>query len=673
MTADAPSSNREDIAIIGMSCVFPGAEGYEEFWRNICGKRDQIGQPPGEWGTERHLNGVGPSRISTAAGGYLGDLYRFDPASLGVMPSSVDGAEPDQFLALKAARDALEDAGYLREDYDHTNTGIILGKGGYPHRGTASIMQHALLLDQMMSLLRELFPDAPEEGLARLRLKLLQKLPPLNSDVAPGLVSNVLTGRIANRMDLRGPNYLIDAACASSLLSISSAVDELRAGRCDMMLAGGVNASIPATAYMMFTQIGALSPRSKVRPFDSHADGTLLGEGLGIIVLKRLEDALAAGDRIYALIKAVGQSSDGRGAGLLAPRLDGEVLAIRRAFGEADISPDTIDLVEAHGTGIPLGDQTEIAALREMFGNRNGDYPRAALGSVKSMIGHCIPAAGIAGLIKTALALHYRTLPPTLCEEVQPTLGVETTPFYVNTETRPWVHPRGVPRRAGINAFGFGGVNSHAILEEAPEPARVRRPAYLPAELVVLAADTPQALAAKVERLRSGLSGALANAPLAAVAAAAAARDGGEGPARLAIVANRAADLIDKLGKAHERLSAGRTDFQIRSGAYGVSTPRDGKLAFVFPGEGAQYPGMLGDVLIAFPEARRWFDFWDGVFGVEGGIRRSQSVFPPPTTLSQEAAGRLERELFGIERGSEFRLHRLPGFARGDGAPRHRL
>jgi acyl transferase domain-containing protein/phosphopantetheinyl transferase len=653
MDANARSSNRGDIAIIGMSCVFPGAEDYEQFWRNICGKLDQIGQPPPEWGAERYLNGVGPSRISTAAGGYLGDLYRFDPASLGVMPTAVDGAEPDQFLALKAARDALADAGYLREDYDHGNTGIVLGKGAYLHRGTGSMLQHGLLLDQLLSLLRELFPDATEDGLARLRQALLAKLPPFNADVAAGLVPNVLTGRITNRLNLRGPNYLIDAACASSLISVATAVDELRAGRCDMMLAGGVNASIPVTAYMVFTQLGALSPRSKVRPFDASADGTLLGEGLGIVVLKRVEDALAAGDRIYALIKAVGQSSDGRGAGLLAPQLDGEALAIRRAFGEAGVSPQTIDLMEAHGTGIPLGDRTEIAALRETFGSRQGDCPRVALGSVKSMIGHCIPAAGLAGLIKTALALYYRTLPPTLCDEVAPTLGVEDTPFYVNTEARPWVHPRGRRRRAGINAFGFGGVNSHAILEEAPEPARPNRPAYLPAELVVLAADSAKALTEKVARLRAGLSATLADAPLAALAAATAARDGGSGPARLAIVAGSTADLADKLGKAHERLAAGRGDFQIRSGVFAASAPRPGKLAFVFPGEGAQYPGMLGDVLMAFPEARRWYDFWDGLFADEPGARRSQSVFPPPTTLSRAAAERLEQALFGIERGSE--------------------
>src|SRR5918997_4838490 len=329
-----------DIAIIGMACVFPGADGPEAFWRNICAKEDQIGEPSAEWGAARYLNGIGPTRITTASGGYLGDLYRFAPAELGVMPSSVDGGEPDQFLALKAARDALADAGYLGPAHDHTNTGIVLGHSTYLHRGNASLVQHGVMADQMVSLFREILPDVPEPALARLRAALVDQLPPLNSDVTPGMVPNVMTGRIANRLDLRGPNYIIDAACASSLLAVHTAMEDLRAGRSDLMLAGGVNASTPAEAYMVFTQLGALSRRSKVRPFDAESDGTLLGEGLGIVALKRLDDALAAGDRIYAVIKSVGQSSDGKGAGLLAPRLDGEVLAIRRAFAAALISPD---------------------------------------------------------------------------------------------------------------------------------------------------------------------------------------------------------------------------------------------------------------------------------------------------------------------------------------------
>lgn len=651
MSGAEPARGR-DIAIIGMACLFPGAEGPEEFWRNICGKSDQIGQPTPGWGAERYLNGSGPTRITTSAGGFLGDLYRFDPAELGVMPSSVDGSEPDQFLALQAARDALADAGYL-DGHDHSKTGIVLGHSTYLHRGNANVVQHGVVVDQFVSLLREILPDAPDAALDRLRAALVKGLPGFNADTAPGLVPNVMTGRIANKLDLRGPNYLIDAACASSLLALQTGIEELRSGRSDLMLAGGVNASLPAEVYMVFTQLGALSRRAKVRPFDADSDGTLLGEGLGVAVLKRLDDAIAAGDRIYAVLKAVGQASDGRGTGLLAPRLEGEILAIRRALADTDVAPETIGLVEAHGTGIPLGDRTEVQALRDVFGERLADCPRIALGGVKSMIGHCIPAAGMAGLIKTALALYYRTLPPTLCDTPRPELGLDATPLYLNTELRPWISPRGAKRRAAINAFGFGGINSHAILEEAPEPERAPRPAYLPAELVVLAADTPAALSDKIGRLRAALATSLADAPLAALAAASARRDGSGGPARLALVAGNIGELADKLDKARERLDAGRGDFQVRSGIYAAAQARGGKLAFVFPGEGAQYQGMLADIVVAFPEARRWFDSWEGLYGAARQFPPSYCVFPPPTTLDAATRKRLESDLFALEMGSE--------------------
>jgi len=652
--ADPEHTQRgNDVAVIGMACLFPGADGPHQFWRNIRGKEIKIGEPPPAWRAKQYLNATGPTHISSAAGGYLGDLYRFDPAELGVMPNAIDGGEPDQFLALKVARDALADAGCL-DNYDHTNTGIVLGHSTYLHRGSANSVQHGVVVDQTMDIVRQLLPDAPAAALDKLRATLVAQLPPFNADIAPALVPNVMTGRIANRFDLRGPNYLIDAACASSLLAVQAAMEELRSGRSDLMLAGGVNASIPSVATMVFTHLGALSQHSAVRPFDANADGTLLGEGLGIVVLKRVEDARAAGDRIYAVIKGVGQSSDGRGAGLLAPRLEGEVLAIRRAYTDAGIEPEGIGLVEAHGTGIPLGDRTEIGALLEGFGKRDGDLPRIALGSIKSMIGHCIPAAGVAGLIKTSLALHHKVLPPTICGDVNGALGIEQTKFYINSETRPWVESRKRPRRAAVNAFGFGGVNSHAVLEEAPEPEAGVRPAYLAAELVVLSAAGADEMVAAIDEMRAALAGRLAQEPLAAIAAAFAA-EAAAGPVRLAVVADSLADLADKLGKARERILAGGPRFHLRSGIYCADEARTGKVAFVFPGEGAQYEGMLGDLLEAFPEARRWFDFWDGLYG-DNEDRPSECVFPAPNGLSAATKERLEKKLYGLELGSESAL-----------------
>ena len=648
------SDRSGDIAVIGMACIFPGADGPDQFWRNIRGKQVQIGEPQPAWRAERYLHATGSSHVASAAGGYLGELYRFDPAELGVMPSSINGGEPDQFLALRVARDALADAGCLN-GCDHTSTGIILGHSTYLHRGSANSVQHGVVVDQTVELVQQLFPDAPPAALDKLRATLVAQLPPFNADIAPALVPNVMTGRIANRFDLRGPNYLIDAACASSLLAVKAAMEELRSGRSDLMLAGGVNASLPAVATMVFTHLGALSQQAAVRPFDAAADGTLLGEGLGIVVLKQFEDARTAGDRIYAVIKGIGQSSDGKGAGLLAPRLEGEVLAIRRAYEDAGVEPGGLGLVEAHGTGIPLGDRTEIGALGEVFGERDGDLPRIALGSIKSMIGHCIPAAGVAGLIKTALALHHRVLPPTICGDVSEAIGIEQTKFYINSETRPWIESRKSRRRAAVNAFGFGGINSHAVLEEAPEPDGGARPAYLAAELVVLSAPDAARLVAAIDELRDSLAGHLAQEPLAAVGAALAAKDL-SGPVRLAIVAENLADLSDKLGKTRERIAAGSARFHLRSGIYCSDQIRDGKIAFVFPGEGAQYEGMLGDLLEAFPEARQWFDFWDGLYGAGDGDRPSECVFPAPKGLSAATKERLEKKLFGLEMGSESAL-----------------
>ncbi|HEX9843658.1 MAG TPA: polyketide synthase, partial [bacterium] len=241
-------------------------------------------------------------------------------------------------------------------------------------------------------------------------------------------------------------------------------------GRCDLALSGGVQGCVPATELMLFCGVDAMSHRDALRPFDKEADGTMLAEGVGIVVLKRRKDAERDGNRIYALVKSVGIASDGRAKALMAPRLEGGALAMKRAYEYAQIDPSTVALIEAHGTGIPLGDQTEIGALRRTFGDRRGRYPTVAIGAVKSNVGHCRPASGIAGVIKATFALYHKILPPTVnCDTPSLLLELEQTPFYINTEARPWIHgdPR-TPRRAGVNALGFGGIDSHCILEEYP-------------------------------------------------------------------------------------------------------------------------------------------------------------------------------------------------------------
>ena len=637
------------IGIIGMACIFPGAGDLATFWNNILGGVDAIGEPVEAWGAQRYLDS---GRIKTQYGGFLRELYRFDPREFGIMPNSIDGSEPDQFLALRVARDALADAGYLRPDADHTDTGIVLGHSTYLHRGQGTLIQQYIVLDQTMELLKVAMPHLDEEALAKVRAVLQKRLPQNNADTVPGLVPNVMTGRIANRLNLKGPNYLLDAACSSSLLAVGVAIDELRSGRSRMMLAGGVNATLPAEVTTIFTQLGALSTRRKVRPFEVGSDGTLLGEGLGVVVLKRLDDALADGDRIYAVLRGVGQSSDGRGAGLLAPSLEGESLAIRRTYEASGVDPLTVGLVEAHGTGIPLGDQTEIGSLKSVFGERTTPMGVIALGSVKSMISHCIPAAGIASLIKMALAVHHKVLPPTLCDEVNPELGVDKTPFYINTRTAPWISRLEEPRRAAVNAFGFGGTNSHAILEQAPPEAKTpQKLTAWPAELCVASADTAAALAAKLEHLGK----ALAQNPawkLAEVAAALARADTGA-KHRIALVAKDIPGLAKSAAQAVARLAeTGKARWPTRGGvAYGAERTA-GKLAFLFPGEGSQYQGMYADLALCFDEVRGWLDFWHGLYDLPLGHTRTDIAFPSPE-IGAERRQQLEQRLHDMDVGSE--------------------
>ena len=456
-----------DIAIIGMACLLPGARNFHAYWSNILARRNFIKDAPDDWCAGRYdPNSKELDRIYTKRVGLLGNLATFDPLEFGIVPKAIPATEPDHFLALKLASRALRHAGYEERPFDRSRTGIILGRGATPNRGSANGLMSSLALDQIIGLVGRILPELKVEILEKVRGSLRASLHALVPEAAPGLVSNVTVGRIANRLDLQGPSYMIDAACSSTLIAVDLAMKELRSGQSHMMLAGGVQASMPPQVCMLFCQLNALS-RTSAMPFDKKADGTILAEGVGFLVLKRLSDAKRDGDTVYAVLKATGIASDGRAQGLLTPRMEGEALAVRRAYEQSGMDPESVGLIEAHGTGIPLGDRTEIEALRSVFPAGGSRIPSHALGSVKSMIGHCIPAAGVASLIKMALALHYKILPPTLCEEVDEALDLENSPFYINTETRPWIHASGgKPRRAAASGFGFGGINAHVILEE---------------------------------------------------------------------------------------------------------------------------------------------------------------------------------------------------------------
>ena len=645
------ASSLPEIAIVGMSALFPKADSLQSYWQNILNRIRAITTADEDWAQSYFdPDSQENDRIYTREGGFLGDLAQFNPIEFGVMPNSVDGGEPDQFLALRLAKAALADAGYLDRPFDGDRTGVILGRGTYINRGYNTLLQHGQIIDQTLGLIKQLMPELPPETLKTIRADLKATLPPFDAQMAPGLVPNVIAGRIANRFDLKGPSYIIDAACASSLIAIDAAVRELQEGRCDLMLSGGIHASTPPQINMIFCQIGALA-KSEFAPFGADASGTLLGEGLGMLVLKRLTDAERDGDRIYAVIKGVGLSSDGKGLGLLAPRPEGEVAALQRAYQQSGIEPTSIGLIEAHGTGIPLGDRTEVASLATVFGQRQGWLPNCAIGSVKSSIGHCIPAAGVAGTIKAALALHHKILPPTLGNSINPALKLEETPFYLNTEARPWIQGTQSPRRAGINSFGFGGINAHLILEEyAAEPA-LRVQTDWPCELIVLAADSPEGLRSQAAELQQ-LAATQSLAQLADHAKSA------QGTHRLALIAEDPQQLQAQLEDAIAAIDGGiPLKTRWRKGLYAATNSHLAsaeQTALLFPGEGSQYINMLSDLCQYFPQVRSWFDFLDTTFAERNIHPPSSIIFPAPAlNLQSEQQRQVEAELFHMDLASE--------------------
>lgn len=642
--SSSTDNRREDIAIIGMAGLFPGACNIEQYWQNILSKVDAIGDPPADWEAERYFDAdsTGPDHIYCKRGGFLGELSRFDPLEFGVMPSTLDGGEPDHYLALKVAKDAMTDAGLSESNIDPERSAVIIGRGTYINRGLTSVFSHTVVIDQTLDIIRELHPEHTEEDLLELKKRLKASLPPFTPELAPSFVPNVLAGRIANRLNLMGASYIVDAACASSLVAVEHGMRDLIDGRCDVALVGGVNAAIPPPILFVFTLINALSRRQVLRPFDAMSDGTMLGEGLGFVVLKRRSDAERDGNRIYAVLKAVGIASDGRAMGLLTPRVEGEALAMKLAYEICGVAPETIGLLEAHGTGTPVGDVTEVEALRRVFGTRSEGRPSCAMGTVKSMIGHLIPASGMAALIKTSLALYHKVLPPTLCDTVNPSLGLESTLFYLNTELRPWIHGAGEhPRRAGINSFGFGGINAHAVLEEYRNEAVMNTHVAWSAEAFLFGAESRELLIAQMLQVRNYLS-VHADASLKDIAYTLCKKLTGT-VCRLSIVAGTAEDLIKKIEHAAKRLNdSACLRIRDRSGIYFFEQPlgHDGKVAFLFPGEGSQYPGMLADLCLHFPEARSAFDEMDRAFiQHHRGYLPSHAVFPLP--LNQESVNRL--------------------------------
>jgi acyl transferase domain-containing protein len=449
-----------------MDATFPGAADLDQFWSNVVEGVDAVEEAPSARWDPLYYDppSAGVDRFYCRRGGFVDGVASFDPAAFGVMPVTMGSAEPDQLLALAVAARALADAGGEAKLERRERTAVIVGRGSYLTPGLARLDQRVRTSEQLVACVRSLVPSVTEEQLVAVKEAFVETLGPDHSEAAIDLVPNLAASRIANRLDLGGPAYTVDAACASALIAVDHGVRELVEGRCDLVLAGAVHLCHDVTIWSVFTQLGALSRSGEIRPFDRRADGLLIGEGAGMVVLERLADAERSGSRIYAVIRGTGLSSDGRSASLMKPDVDGQSLSIKRAWDLAQRPPGAIGLLEAHGTATPTGDMTELETVRRSFGQRQSGRPTAVIGSVKSMIGHAMPAASAAGLVKATLAVYHGVRPPTLhCEEPQPLL--ESTIFEPLSATEPWPRTDG-PRLAGVNAFGFGGINAHVVLEE---------------------------------------------------------------------------------------------------------------------------------------------------------------------------------------------------------------
>lgn len=675
------------IAIIGMSGIFPQAHNLREYWQNILNKIDCITDvPASRWEIDDYYDPdpTKPDKTYCKRGGFLPDVD-FDPLEFGLPPNILEVTDVSQLLGLVVAREAMADAGYTEQrEFNRERTGCILGVGG-GQKLVAPLMSR-LQYPVWTKVLRSAgLAEADIESIIE-KMKLAYVRWEENS--FPGLLGNVIAGRITNRLNLGGTNCVVDAACASSMGALKMAVSELIERRCDMMITGGVDTDNSIFMYMCFSKTPAFSRQDNPRPFDKTADGMMVGEGLGMLVLKRLEDAERDGDRIYAVIRGIGTSSDGRHKSIYAPHATGQARALRDAYATAGFAPATIGLIESHGTGTVAGDLTEFTSLKTVFGADNPPHQTIALGSVKSQIGHTKAAAGAASLIKVALALHHKVLPATInVTEPNPKFEVDDSPFYVNTETRPWVRAEGAPpRRAGVSSFGFGGTNFHVILEEYTNDHQHAYRLHDTTHQMVLHAPTPEALLSQMQQHAASLGGADASQTFYNLTSPAPDPAIPQTHARVGLVASSPREAHDLLILAADLLQKhpDHAEWQNPRGVYYRRTGMQvaGNVVALFSGQGSQYLEMGRELALHYPPVRQVLGAMDQLFVQAGKQPLSQVIFPPPaftpdrreeqtqalqrTDYAQPAIGVLSASLYRIAQQAGLQANFMAGHSFGE-------
>ncbi len=551
-----------------------------------------------------------PGHIATRAGGFLGDIRGFDPALFRITRREADGMDPQQRLLVEVAWESLENAGYAPDRQARTSTGVYVGVAGSDY----ATMQMKIGDDEL-----------------------------LDGHFASGIAHSVVSGRLSYLLGLQGPSLSLDTACSSSLVAVHLACQALRAGDCRMALAGGVNLILGPDIFIALSRARMLAPDGRCKAFDAAADGFARGEGCGIVVLKRLRDAVADGDRILAVIRGSAVNQDGASSGLTAPSGPAQREVIREALERAGVEPRQVGYLEAHGTGTQLGDPLELRALQEVFSADRAGTPRLVIGSVKTNIGHVEAAAGVAGLIKLVLSLQHREIPAHLnFQTPTPHIDWDAAPFEARTGSGPWA-PIDGRRIAGVSSFGFSGTNAHIVLEEAPPLAAVEAAADISGQnLFVLSAHDEQALAALAGRYAAALDG-FADEDLADLCFTAAASRASF-QYRAAILTRSVAELRSQL----EALANGRPAAGLRTTRVTRRDPP--RIAFLFTGQGAQYVGMAAELDRTQPVFRAALDRCAAVLDSRLERPLRDVLFAAPGSPSPiDETGNTQPALFSVE------------------------
>jgi malonyl CoA-acyl carrier protein transacylase len=551
----------ESIAIIGMGFRFPGANNPESFWNLLREGVDAITEIPSErWNIDQFYDPkpATPGKMITRHGGFLKQVDQFDPSFFGISPREAESIDPQQRLVLEVAWEAIENAGIAPDKLSGSQTGVFIGIGNYDY--------------------------------GRLQSKNLSRL---NAYDGPGTTLGVAANRLSYLLNLRGPSLVAETSCSSSLVAVHLACQSLHTKESNLCLVGGVSLMLSPESNIIFSHAQMMAGDDRCKTFDASADGYVRGEGAGVIVLKRLSEALRDGDNVLAIIRGSAVNQDGLSNGLTAPNGPSQQDVIRKALENAGVAPHQISYVEAHGTGTPLGDPIEIKSLKAVLMEGRQPNQTCYVGSVKTNIGHLEPASGIAGLIKVVLSLQNKQIPPHLhLKQLNPYIKIENTPFAIPTELQKWSVDQG-SRFAGVSAFGFGGTNAHVILEEAPAPVAVGTNLERSKHLLTLSAKSEKAL----QELAQSYEAELKSHPGLSLGDVCFTANTGRSHFnhRLAIVADSTMQLCEQLGV----FATGKNAIALVSGQ--IANRKRPKIAFLFTGQGSQYIGMARQLYETVP------------------------------------------------------------------------